>query len=84
MREDQFIKLSQAGENAQIEYKTCYEQISDSLYETVCSFLSSADFPAYNLRTIQIRRKCGRRRTHCADCPFLNEYKQSKKSKCEH
>ena len=45
---------------------------------------SSADFPAYNLRTIQIRRKCGRRRTHCADCPFLNEYKQSKKSKCEH
>ena len=45
---------------------------------------SSADFPACNLRTIQIRRKCGRRRTHCADCPFLNEYKQSKKSKCEH
>lgn len=40
MREDQFIKLSQAGENAQIEYKTCYEQISDSLYETVCSFLN--------------------------------------------
>ena len=40
MREDQFIKLSQAGENVQIEYKTCYEQISDSLYETVCSFLN--------------------------------------------
>lgn len=40
MREDQFIKLSQTGENAQIEYKTCYEQISDSLYETICSFLN--------------------------------------------
>ena len=40
MREDQFIKLSQSGESAQIEYKTCYEQISDSLYETVCSFLN--------------------------------------------
>ena len=39
MREDQFIKLSQAGENVQIEYKTCYEQISDSLYETVCSIV---------------------------------------------
>ena len=39
---------------------------------------SSADFPACNLHTIQIRRKCGRRRTHCAYCPFLNEYKQSK------
>lgn len=26
--------------------------------------------------------QCGRRRTHCADCPFLNEYKRSKKSKC--
>lgn len=40
MREEDFIKLSQLGENNQIEYKTCIEQISESLYETVCSFLN--------------------------------------------
>lgn len=40
MREDQFIKLSQTGENAQIEYKTCYEQISDSLYVFTTNYSS--------------------------------------------
>ncbi len=40
MREEQFIKLSQSGEGTQIEYKTCTEKISESLYETVCSFLN--------------------------------------------
>lgn len=37
---DRFIKLSQEGEGTQIEYKTCTEHISESLYETVCSFLN--------------------------------------------
>lgn len=37
---DRFIKLSQEGEGSQIEYKTCTEHISESLYETVCSFLN--------------------------------------------
>lgn len=36
----QFIKLSKAGEGPRIEYKMCIEQISESLYETVCSFLN--------------------------------------------
>ena len=40
MTEEQFIKLSQKGEGTQIEYKTCTEQVSESLYETVCSFLN--------------------------------------------
>lgn len=38
MRAEQFIKLTQEGEDVRLEYKTCTEQISDSLYETVCSF----------------------------------------------
>ena len=40
MEAKQFIKLSKEGENSQIEYKTCYDQISYSLYESVCSFLN--------------------------------------------
>lgn len=40
MKEEQFISLSQKGECAQIEYKTCTEEVSESLYETVCSFLN--------------------------------------------
>ena len=40
MTADHFIKLSKKGEGATIEYKTCTEQISESLYETVCSFLN--------------------------------------------
>lgn len=40
MREEQFIKLSQNGEDDRIEYKTCTDKISESLYETVCSFLN--------------------------------------------
>ncbi|MBR0037972.1 MAG: putative DNA binding domain-containing protein [Bacteroidales bacterium] len=35
-----FVTLAQKGEGPQIEYKTCREDISDSLYETVCSFLN--------------------------------------------
>lgn len=37
---EQFIKLSQEGENARVEYKTCADRVSESLYETVCSFLN--------------------------------------------
>lgn len=40
MRAEQFAKLACQGESAQIEYKTCTEKISDSLYETICSFLN--------------------------------------------
>lgn len=40
MDADRFIKLSQKGEGSTIEYKTCTEHISESLYETVCSFLN--------------------------------------------
>jgi len=40
MEADRFIKLSGKGEGITIEYKTCTEQISESLYETVCSFLN--------------------------------------------
>ncbi len=40
MDADRFIKLSKIGEGTTIEYKTCTEQISESLYETVCSFLN--------------------------------------------
>lgn len=35
MNTEVFIKLSKEGEGTQIEYKTCTEQISESLYETV-------------------------------------------------
>lgn len=37
---EHFIKLSKIGEGTTIEYKTCTEHISESLYETVCSFLN--------------------------------------------
>ena len=40
MEAKQFIKLSKEGESSRIEYKTCYDQISYSLYESVCSFLN--------------------------------------------
>jgi|GEM_PF-1311353 transcriptional regulator len=37
---EQFIKLSNIGESTRIEYKMCTEKITESLYETVCSFLN--------------------------------------------
>ncbi len=77
-----FLYLYLAQVNAGISILYCRSKIKESLSDFLTC--SSADFPACNLRTIQIRRKCVRRRTHCVDCPFLNEYKQSKKSKCEH
>ena len=40
MNADQFLKLSKEGENSILEYKTCVEKVSESLYETVCSFLN--------------------------------------------
>ena len=40
MNTEYFIKLSKEGEGTKIEYKTCTEKISESLYETVCSFLN--------------------------------------------
>ena len=36
----QFMKLVKDGENSIVEYKSCYDQISHSVYETVCSFLN--------------------------------------------
>jgi ATP-dependent DNA helicase RecG len=40
MTQDKFIVLTHKGEGTQIEYKTCIEEISESLYESVCSFLN--------------------------------------------
>lgn len=40
MNADRFIALSKKGEGNQIEYKTCTEEVSESLYDTVCSFLN--------------------------------------------
>lgn len=40
MNKDRFIALTKQGEGNQIEYKTCREEVSESLYETVCSFLN--------------------------------------------
>lgn len=40
MTAEEFIKLSQEGEGAIMEYKSCTEKISESLYETICSFLN--------------------------------------------
>ena len=40
MNAEQFIQLSKRGVGTRVEYKTCTEQISESLYETVCSFLN--------------------------------------------
>ena len=37
---DKFIALTREGEGTRIEYKTCAEEISESLYESVCSFLN--------------------------------------------
>ena len=37
---EKFIALTRKGEGTQIEYKTCMEDISESLYESVCSFLN--------------------------------------------
>ena len=40
MTTDKFIALTREGEHAQLEYKTCTEDVSESLYESVCSFLN--------------------------------------------
>jgi len=40
MTEGQFIELTRKGEGNQIEYKTCTEEVSESLYESVCSMLN--------------------------------------------
>ena len=40
MTQEKFIALARKGEGTQIEYKTCTEEISESLYESVCSFLN--------------------------------------------
>ncbi len=36
----QFIQLSKEGEGFRVEYKTCVDWVSESLYETVCAFLN--------------------------------------------
>lgn len=38
--QDKFIELTRKGEDTRIEYKTCTEDISESLYESVCSLLN--------------------------------------------
>ena len=40
MTKEKFKQLTLLGENSQIEFKTCRDSISESLYETVCSFLN--------------------------------------------
>ncbi len=40
MTTDKFIALTRKGEDTRIEYKTCTEEISESLYESVCSLLN--------------------------------------------
>ncbi len=40
MRDDKFIELTMQGETSRIEFKSCSEQVSESVYETVCSFLN--------------------------------------------
>lgn len=40
MTPNKFVVLTHGGEGPQIEYKTCTEEISESLYESVCSFLN--------------------------------------------
>ncbi len=40
MTAEQFKALTQVKENTQVEYKACTEEISESLYESVCSFLN--------------------------------------------
>ena len=40
MTEAQFTALTKKGEGNQIEYKTCTEEVSESLYESVCSMLN--------------------------------------------
>ena len=40
MRTNLFKKLSTVGEGLQVEYKTCSDKVSESLYETICSFLN--------------------------------------------
>ena len=40
MTTDKFVALTRKGEDTRIEYKTCTEEISESLYESVCSFLN--------------------------------------------
>lgn len=42
MNADKFRTLSKEGETSKIEYKSCTEEVSESLYETVCSFLNHA------------------------------------------
>ena len=37
---EKFIALTREGEGNRIEYKTCTEEVSESLYESVCSFLN--------------------------------------------
>ncbi len=38
--QEKFIALTRKGEDTRIEYKTCTEDVSESLYESVCSFLN--------------------------------------------
>ena len=40
MTEKQIIELTRLGESATVEYKTCAATVSNSLYESVCSFLN--------------------------------------------
>ncbi|MCR4561376.1 MAG: putative DNA binding domain-containing protein [Bacteroidales bacterium] len=40
MNQEKFVNLTKSGESYTVEYKTCTENVSESVYETICSFLN--------------------------------------------
>ncbi|MBQ3657294.1 MAG: ATP-binding protein [Bacteroidales bacterium] len=40
MNQEKFINLTKSGESYTVEYKTCTENVSESVYESICSFLN--------------------------------------------
>lgn len=40
MTKEQFIEYCKVGENMTMEYKTCESEVSQSVYESVCSMLN--------------------------------------------
>lgn len=40
MNNEKFISLTQLGESYTVEYKSCTENVSESVYESICSFLN--------------------------------------------
>jgi len=40
MNNEKFLSLTQLGESYTVEYKSCTENVSESVYESICSFLN--------------------------------------------